>query len=379
MARQRRSYTRQQSIEEQERLIRAQAEAQADARIRVAEAEEKLKREWEKSGPLRFIPPPPDQKAIYPGWQSRERHAREYKERTGEEAPPRWSFPMPGGRWTREREPEAIQAMRAKAEFDAVNFEKQYTQKQKLEIAHWKRVGQAIDMNSDFSEGEKESVRRLAAMRVMGIQPSELPKTTPWEKGKGVGDMWKGLDGSIIGRKPDGSTQLIQRWDQGPDAQSMKEEQDSLKAQAKLQVELDKEKRTFIRDLHTKEIAVGTDVSGRPIKRVRNNEEIQAILQRIYPDPQQQQQQQQQRDVKRAQDVVDRFRKQYKNIDEIPENMRQQFFDAVDLLQGASPQEAEGQQDQQEGQISSEEEYRALPPGAVFIDPEGKRRRKPGR
>jgi len=179
--------------------------------------------------------------------------------------------------------------LKEKAEFDAANFEKQYTMKQKLDIAKWNRIKQDIDMNPSYTEQEREAIKRAADLQIMGIKPSELPKTTPWEKGKGIGESWKAADGSLLGRDPDGRLRLIQRWDQGPDAQSMKEEQDSLKAQAKLQVELEKEKRKGVFDLMTKGMYDGIDEFGKPKMRRVNAKEARQIIDQLYGEQQQQQ------------------------------------------------------------------------------------------
>ena len=174
-----------------------------------------------------------------------------------------------------------------KAEFDAANFEKQYTIKQRLDIAKWSRIKQDIDMNPNFSEQEREAVKRAADLEIMGIKPSELPKTTPWEKGKGIGESWKDADGSLIGRDPDGRLRLIQRWDQGPDAQSMKEQQDSVKAQAKLQVDLEKEKRKGVFELMSKGIFDGVDEFGKPKMRRVDAREARTIVDQLYSEQQQ--------------------------------------------------------------------------------------------
>ena len=177
--------------------------------------------------------------------------------------------------------------LKEKAEYDAATFEKQYTVKQKLEIAKWNRIKQDIDRNPSFSDREREAVKRAADFEIMGIKPSELPKTTPWPKGKGIGDAWKDADGSLLGRDPDGRLRLIQRWDQGPDHQSMKEEQDSLKAQAKLQVDLEKEKRKGVFDLMSKGMFDGVDEFGKPKMRRVDAREARTIVEQLYSEQQQ--------------------------------------------------------------------------------------------
>ncbi len=258
-------------------------------------------------------------------------------------------------RMSDERE-EIQKRMQMKAEFDAGQMELRYSQKQKREMDRLRMVPQLARQSGIFSEDQIDQIDQKVMMDIMGFTPTEQFKLSQFEKGKGFGESWSEDDGSTISRDDKGNRKLMQRFDQGREAQSMKEEQDSIKAQAKIQSEIDKEKRAFERDLYTKEVLSADGLT----KRSRTPEEIQQIL-RSYGRS---------KELEEARDLVSEVRGKYNSIDEIPEDIRQRFFDAHDLIE-----DTEVKKDMPT--VSSDSDYDRLPSGAEFIDSEGNKWRKP--
>ncbi len=261
-----------------------------------------------------------------------------------------------GGRWVSEsaETQQLQQEMQAKAEFDAGQMELRYSQKQKREMDRLRMVPQLARQSGIFSKDQIDKIDQKVMMDIMGFEPAEQFKLTQFPKGQGFGESWTEDDGSRLSRDKDGGHKLIQRFDQSREAQSMKEEQDSIKAQAVLQAGIDKEKRAFERDLYTKGVMEGG------FERPRTPEEIRQII-RGYGRS---------KEINEARDLVAEFKSRFSNIDEIPENMRQQFFDAVDLIG-----DTESKRDMPT--VGGDDDYDKLPSGAEFIDSEGNKWRKP--
>ena len=263
--------------------------------------------------------------------------------------------------------------LQEKAKFDAEMFEKQYTQKQKMDIAKGRRLMGAIDQYPDWDEAGKDAAKEAIFKKyILGVIPTELPRTSSHPRGQGVGDFWD-QNGVTVSRKLNGETWQVDERKTAR-GQASEHELKATQEAAKLQTDLAKEKRKAAFDLMSKGVFNGVDEIGRPKMRMVDANEARSTVDQLYNEQQQDQQQQRKilpSEVKRAKAVVKRYRDRYKSIDEIPEGMRQQFFSAVDLLES---QKAEAQDMQQ---ISSDEDYRALPSGAEFIDPEGVPRRKP--
>ncbi len=246
--------------------------------------------------------------------------------------------------------------LKIKAEFDASQMELRYSQKQKREMDRLLMAPQLARQSGIFSKDQLDKVDQKTVLGLMGYTPTEQFKLTSFEKGKGFGESWQKQDGSTVTRDDKGTEKLMQRFDQGRESQSMREEQDSIKAQAKIQSEIDREKRAFERDLYTKEVISADGLT----KRSRTPEEVRQIL-RGYGRS---------NEVNKAKDLVAEFKSRFSNVDEIPEDMRKQFFDAVDLI---SDTEAKGSMPT----VSSDSDYDKLPSGAEFIDSEGNKWRKP--
>ncbi len=245
--------------------------------------------------------------------------------------------------------------LKVKAEFNASQMELRYSQKQKREMDRLQMVPQLARQSGIFSEDQIDKIDQKVMMDIMGFEPTEQFKLTQFPKGQGFGESWIEDDGSRLARDEKGNHKLIQRFDQSREAQSMKEEQDSIKTQAKLQTDIEKEKRAFERDLYNKPVKEGMR------ERSRTPEEVRQIL-RGYGRS---------NEVNKARDLVSEINARYPgSVDEIPMELRQQFFNAMDLIKDT---EARGSMPT----VDTDADYGKLPSGAEFVDSEGNKYRKP--
>ena len=186
-----------------------------------------------------------------------------------------------GGRYisqTKEQQ-DYQEKLRIKAEFDANMFEKQYTMKQKLDISRFQRAKNDIDANQDFSDTEKTSVRRALDLKLMGIMPSELPKTNPWPKGQSIGDSYPKY-GGVARRNKDGIEEILYRPDQMPDWQKREHE---IKLQA-AKDSRESEKRSHVMDLLSKGAYAGTDELGKAKFEKLDLHAARRVVDTIYGD-----------------------------------------------------------------------------------------------
>ncbi len=260
----------------------------------------------------------------------------------------------PRSQQMRDERNEIQKRMQIKAEFDASQMELRYTSKQKAEIERFRMAPQLARKSGIFNKKELDQIDRNSMMGILDITPEQMFKATPWAKGEGVGDVFD-KNGAKVSRKIDGETWQVdhRKTEAGQAAEhELKATQDA----AKLKADIDKERRAFERDLYTKEVV---SVDGLT-KRSRTPDEIQQIM-RGYGRF---------KELEEARNLVSEFREQFSSIDEIPQDMRQQFFDAVDLIE-----DTEIKKDTPI--VNNEADYKKLPSGTRFIDPDGKERDKP--
>ncbi len=244
--------------------------------------------------------------------------------------------------------------LKVKAEFNASQTELKYTAKQKRKMDRLQMVPQLARESGIFNKDQLRRIDEKVVLDMFGFEPTEQFKLTQFPKGQGFGESWEKPDGTTVSRDEKGNEKLMQRFDQGREAQSMKEEQDSIKTQAKLQADLGKERRAYERELNTKGVMEGG------FERPRTLEEIRQALS-VYGRSE---------EIKEAKDLISEVRSKYNSIDEIPEDIRQRFFDAHDLIE-----DTEAKKDMPT--VSGDSDYDKLPSGAEFIDSEGNKWRKP--
>ena len=252
--------------------------------------------------------------------------------------------------------------LKIKAEFDAGQSELRYSQKQKREIDRWRMVPQLARQSGIFNKDQLNMIDQKVMLSILGYTPTEQFKLTKFPKGQGFGESWDKKDGSTVSRDDKGNEKLMQRFDQGREAQSMKEEQDSIKAQAVIQAGIDKEKRAYERELNTKGVMEGG------FERPRTAGEIRQALS-VYGRS---------NEINEAKDLVNKVDRRYgSSIEEIPEELLQRYFNAVDLLKETGTKRDASIVDADMPTVNNDSDYKKLPSGAEFIDPNGKRRRKP--
>lgn len=176
-----------------------------------------------------------------------------------------------------------MQQIQAKAQFDAANFEKRYTAKQKAELARLSAMDGEIDSNPGFTAAEKAAAHKAVALKKLGIQPMDLPRLSPYPDGQGIGDRWYEDGIGFLSRKPDGSVGIIQGWDKSAQAQSAKDAHELEKNQMKIQYEREKEYNKRIMEEAFKPDAIqdGVDENGQPKYRARTLQEAKDFMREI--------------------------------------------------------------------------------------------------
>ena len=253
-----------------------------------------------------------------------------------------------------------IAEIREKAKFDAQNFEKRYTTRQKSQIAkinsaksNWAQMFHRGEISkSDFIAGN-----RGMDFEILGIKPSDLPKLQPYDKGQGIGDSWRdNVSGATITRRADGGAHVLIRPDQtieGKHADAkLKMDNDQLKEKLKHSTELMK-----IREKHMFETT--TDLAGRKTIRLRGVEELDGIMRNLTGEKTARQ-------------------SELPNQQNAPSAMVSNA-DQVGGSEGLIPTgTALQQQSPQAGPpiISTNEEWSKLPSGTMYIGPDGNKRIK---
>ncbi|MFZ5832707.1 MAG: hypothetical protein ACOY3P_21680 [Planctomycetota bacterium] len=177
----------------------------------------------------------------------------------------------------------AIRRMQEQARLDANQFEYRYSAQQRQEIARFNNARQTILGSDQFTPQEKQIALRLIDQQQANIQPSAMPRDPGkpvFPEGQGIGQAWVDKNGSLIGRKADGSLQLLQRWDQGPEAaQAKAQEAEKVKA-LELQAKREEKLLELRLKLATEDVAQ-RDAKGGVAYRQRTPKEIDAIMQSV--------------------------------------------------------------------------------------------------
>ena len=236
---------------------------------------------------------------------------------------------------------QTVKKMRIEALQKAQEFNYEFTAKDRQEIAKFNNADQMIDDSPDLSQEEKvESHRRVAFGRA-GITLKAMPsKGFKWPvidgQQTGLGIVWQDkASGALVTGEMDAngspSLKLIQRHDQGPEAQKAKAQEEVRKSQIEHQLE-HQQKMEFelmkfrIKLMSDDDVPDKWDSSGKVTSfRRRNATEVEAIIQSIP---------------------------------------------------GGGQQAASGGQ-QQAPRIGGDDDYSKLEPGTVFIGTDGKLYQKP--
>jgi hypothetical protein len=186
-----------------------------------------------------------------------------------------------------------VQKVREKAQFDAENFEKRYTVKQKARTAQLKQADSMIDSHPSMDDSDKAAAHGAIAGELVMIQPQDLPRSDPYPKGKSMGQTWK-ENGVLMTRNKDGVPTGVPHQNSGPDYLAAKAKYNLHNMQFKYHQENHRSMRDILKD---NIFEVTTDADGNEMRRKRSNEELRDIAQSIDgTKPQEQQQQQQQQE-----------------------------------------------------------------------------------
>lgn len=174
--------------------------------------------------------------------------------------------------------------MQEQAKLQAQQWEYQYTAQQRQEIARFNNARQTIQSSRHFSPEEKSVALAQIDLQQSNIKPSMMPRDPSkplYPEGQGVGEAWVDQNGSVVGRKPDGSLQLIQRFDQGPEAHQLKMQA----AREDKALELAAKREEKLLELRLKLATESIDQTGADGKvtgsRTRTPQEIDAIMESV--------------------------------------------------------------------------------------------------
>jgi hypothetical protein len=255
-----------------------------------------------------------------------------------------------------------VKAVQEKAQFDAGQFEKRYTNKQKAEISAGEKADQDLESNPNFSAEEKAAGHQMWAQKKLAITPSYLPKLQPFKDGQKIGDSWVD-DGVHKTRDADGNIKRIAKMDET--ASGFKAQTESEQKTREFEHSRDLiDKRFQLASANTNDGLVGE--GGTPLSaQHRSLRDIDLIMNNTHglvdprnPGPQQQQPQSNpDRDV--LKDAI-------KNREKLNDpKFAQQAFEAYQRLQQPQQQEQPVQPQQQPEQ----EQQQPQPQQQQFPDP----------
>ena len=196
---------------------------------------------------------------------------------------------------------KTLKLKQKQAENDANQWEYKYTAQQRQEIAKYNTARQTINSSNLWSPAEKDAALQMIDLQQVGIKPAMMPRDPSkpvYEEGKGPGDLWVDATGATVTLDKDGRTpKLIQRYDQGPDAQAQKlkaaQDQKIRDAQAKHEEKIQdaqakrEEKLLDMRLKLATENVVSYDAKGNPTRQQRSSDEINKIMQSVLSGGQQ--------------------------------------------------------------------------------------------
>jgi hypothetical protein len=254
-----------------------------------------------------------------------------------------------------------LAAIKAKAEYDAANFEKRYTSKQKADLAKLNNAEQMVDSSLFFSEAEKIASKRGIQLQRLGIKPVDMPRLSQNPPGMGIGDIWPQDGLGMVTRNPDGKIGVLQSWDKSAEQQAKKE------AAALDKAHLQSNNLLFKHRLDlAKEDVEELGADGKVTYRKRTPEEIEEIIQRASG-------QRQQQNVGGSREAVAKMRA---DAGLPPAEQFQQLKRSFQLPQERGQPAGLPKPIEQIADIGSEDEYNSLPSGALYFGPDGKQRRK---
>ena len=190
------------------------------------------------------------------------------------EATPQYLQSLPTPQPQQQVDPK-VKAVQEKAQFDAGQFEKRYTNKQKQEISAGEKADQELENNPNFSAEEKAAGHQAWAQKKLSITPSYLPKLQPYKDGQKIGDTWT-EDGVHKTRDADGSVKRIAKMNETNSGSQMEFKQNQeIRDQEQSKDFIEKRHQLASENLH----AGLTDSDGIPLpSKHRSIDEIDEIM-----------------------------------------------------------------------------------------------------
>lgn len=245
-----------------------------------------------------------------------------------------------------------IQEIHAKAKFDAENFEKRYTTKQKAEIAKYKKLESDVQSRAPwtkaFSEGELQSIMKSGKLHELGIVAGDLPKLSPHPKGQDIGDAWTDKDGEKFTREADGNRRHIP-YEKTRDGAYHTELGKIHQHQLDHQDKVDQAIRIFrAKNLHEDIMKEGVKTG----TRMRSKDELDRMTQawmgtESKPDTKQ---------IQSDQDLISKTMQRYGAFSHIPVELQKQLIQAGGRLRGGQQQSAQQAPPDQGGQSAAPDE-----------------------
>ena len=229
-----------------------------------------------------------------------------------------------------------IAEIQEKAKFDAANFEKRYTTRQKSEIARINKAKTDLQSNPNFSDDEKKKGIHLLDVQALGIKPSDLPKLSPHPKGQDIGDVWPHKEsGALITRGPDGRAHVLVR----PDQTIEYKKAEGLNKIHQTEITRQHKEEERASSLRAKLLFDETvDKDGQKKRRLRSPEELDAIMQAYSGKKPQADPKQQQGD----QELIEKTMQKYGGFSHVPVELQKQLIEAGNRLRGQQPQHVSG-------------------------------------
>ena len=186
----------------------------------------------------------------------------------------------------REQEFErSITKVQEQAKAQAAQWEYRYSTEQRQKIARINSANQKVQTDPSFDDEDKKQWNSMFIAEIAGIKPPAIPRDPEkftFPEGQQVGQFYE-ENGVLGSRKANGETWQAD-WRKTQEGQKREHELKTAQDSAKLEIELEKEKREFLQKLYTTEISDGLG------KRVRRSDEIRVAFEDVFGARQQQQQ-----------------------------------------------------------------------------------------
>jgi hypothetical protein len=177
--------------------------------------------------------------------------------------------------------------LKLKAQLDAESFETRYTAKDKAEITKLRsqeRAAYRMLQAGDITQEDYDKAVKQIKSQELGIMPGELPSLSPFPKGKAPGDFGVQGEGDfqMFGIYNEKGIFVPVDYKKLPSYQAKEQEYKATERKADIDAS-ERMKQAEIRmKIATEQII---DPDGKSPPRTRTKEEIDEIMQKIFPKP----------------------------------------------------------------------------------------------